>query len=182
MPLAAAEQVLTLDPEATTVTFSLGATGHDIHGTMGLTAGELRFDAETGEASGSLTIDATLAVSGNRKRDKKMHRKVLETETYPEIAFAPSRIEGTVTMTGESDVTLVGVVAIHGDEHEVSLPTHVEMTEAGFTARATLTVPYVEWGMHDPSVMILRVAKVVEIVIEATGTRATNATVETSDR
>lgn len=181
-PVTAAEQVLTLDPARTTVSFFLEATGHDVHGTMGLASGELRFDPEAGKVSGQLIIDATRAESGNAKRDKKMHRKVLETETYPEIVFQAARIEGSVALTGESDVTLIGTVAIHGGEHEVSLPTHVEMTDSGFTAHATLSVPYVAWGMHNPSILILRVAKVVEIDIEAAGLRATVAAAEMGER
>jgi len=172
-PLAAAENVLTFDPSTTTITFFLEATGHDVHGTLALADGQLRFDPQSGEVAGKITIDASRAESGNAKRDKKMHNKVLETATYPEIVFVPSRIEGTVAPSGSSEVTLVGTVAIHGGEHEVELPTTVEFADGNFTAHATLTVPYVAWGMKDPSVFILRVGKEVSIDIEAAGTRST---------
>ena len=47
----------------------------------------------------------------------------------------------------------------------------------GETVRATgkLVVPYVAWGMHDPSVFVLRVAKVVEVSFTAVGALAAAA-------
>jgi hypothetical protein len=37
-------------------------------------------------------------------------------------------------------------------------------------ATTTFVVPYVEWGLHDPSMMVLRVAKTVGVTVQAKGT------------
>ena len=93
-PAVAAEQILRLDPGATQIGFLLESTFHDVHGTLFLDRGEIRFDMESGEAAGEIVLDARRTVSGNTKRDKKMHKKVLVTKTFPEIRFRADRVEG----------------------------------------------------------------------------------------
>ena len=165
----AAERTLTLLPEETEVSFSLAATGKNVHGSFQLSAGEIRFDADTGKASGRIDIDARAAQTGNRKRDKKMHKKVLESEQFALIRFTPESIEGTLAPTGASDITLHGTVTILGQEHPLDLLAHVEVDGTRLKIQGELEVPYVEWGMHDPSILILRVAKIVKVSITAVG-------------
>jgi hypothetical protein len=38
------------------------------------------------------------------------------------------------------------------------------------TARGSLTIPYVEWGLDDPSFLLLRVSKTVDVTLEVAGT------------
>ena len=66
MPLAAAERLLVLDPEATSITFALKATLHKVRGRLHATGGEIRFDLETGAAAGEMRIDARRAETGRR--------------------------------------------------------------------------------------------------------------------
>jgi len=49
-------------------------------------------------------------------RDRKMHKEVLESERYPEIAFRPDKIEGAVASQGKSSVKVHGMFNIHGVE------------------------------------------------------------------
>ena len=102
LPALAAERIVTLDPAASAVTFTLGTTFHEVHGTMVLTAGTIRFDTETGEASGEITVDATRAATGNEDRDQTMHAEVLETARFPTIVFAARRVEGVVADPGQA--------------------------------------------------------------------------------
>ena len=69
-----------------------------------------------------------------------------------------------------SQVTLDGTLTFHGADHKMSLPAKVEVKDGKVTAQTSFTIPYVEWGLHDPSIMILRVAKVVEVHVVAHGT------------
>ena len=103
LPLFAAEQVATLEPDDTAVTFFVEATGHEMSATtrsgrsrskLYLRSGEIRLDPATGLAAGELVIDATRAESGSKKRDKAMHKKVLESEQHPWISFKAERYEG----------------------------------------------------------------------------------------
>lgn len=174
-PALAESRELAIDAEATVITFYLEATGHDVEGRLFLQSGHLSLDPETGSASGELRIDATRAESGNDKRDKKMHKKVLESTEHPLIVFRAEKVEGTFAAEGPSELQIHGTVEIDGGEHPLTLPASVEMDGDHFNAEATFIVPYVEWGMHDPSVFILRVAKEVEVRVSAVGTFETGS-------
>lgn len=169
-PLAAAERTLVLDPDATEVAFSLEATAHDVHGTLYLQHGTVTFDPEAGTASGEIAIDATRAETGNGKRDRTMHSKVLESESYPLFVFSPDAVEGGWTGSGSEQISLLGTMAIHGGEHPLTMPARVTVDGDRVEAESVFEVPYVEWGMHNPSVLFLRVADTVEVEVHAVGT------------
>ena len=97
-PLRASTEplVLKLSPDKTSLTFTVKATGHAIEGLLALDSGEIRFDPDTGTASGQVTIDLRRAGTGNRLRDREMHASVLETERYPVATFRPSRVIGSL--------------------------------------------------------------------------------------
>jgi polyisoprenoid-binding protein YceI len=166
----AEKQTVDLDPEATRVTFSLGATMHTVQGSAQLEEGRLQLDGEAKTLSGRVVIDSRSLETGNKGRDRKMHAEVLESERFPEIVLVPERFEGTLATDGPSRLTIYGALTIHGQTHGVTLPAEVTLAGERLTARLTLAVPFVEWGMKDPSTFVLRVAKTVEVVIETAGT------------
>jgi polyisoprenoid-binding protein YceI len=165
----AAEQTLRLEPSASKVTFELPATGHTVRGQLTLVSGEVRFDATTGQASGQIVIDAKSAKTGNGSRDKKLHGEVLESARFPTFTFTAERLEGTVAAAGESRVTLHGKLTIHGAEHPFALPAKITVTEGRLTAKTQFAIPFVDWGMEDPSVLFLRVEKSVAVTVDAQG-------------
>ncbi len=170
LPAHAAQQQLVLSPDETEITIFLEATGHDVHGTFYLQAGTITFDTETGEADGLITVDATRGETGNKKRDRKMHGTVLESDKFPLIQFRPERVHGTVAAQGESQLDLSGKLSIHGSEHDVTLAAEVHREGDQLRAETDVPVPFVEWGMEDPSIFILSVAKVVQVHLSAVGT------------
>ncbi|MBD3854499.1 MAG: MBL fold metallo-hydrolase, partial [Acidobacteria bacterium] len=80
------------------------------------------------------------------------------------------RLEGDLTLEGMSEVTLHGKMEILGQSHEISIPLRIQINGGRFTAGAEFEIPYVEWGLDDPSTFVLRVAKEVQVMIEAAGT------------
>jgi len=161
---------VTLDPEATKVEFVLGATFHSVHGTATLTRGAIAFDPDSGVASGEIVIDARSLSTGNEGRDKHMHEEVLESAAWPEIVFRPQRVEGAFVADGASDLKITGSMEIHGGRHDVSIVAHVRAGAGRVAGTAQFEVPYVAWGMEDPSVFVLRVKKTVAIELEFGGT------------
>jgi len=49
------------------------------------------------------------------------------------------------------------------------VPMQIHIQDATCTAKTHFIVPYVKWGLKDPSVFILKVAKEVEIDLTLTG-------------
>jgi polyisoprenoid-binding protein YceI len=163
--IPAQDTLFQIDPSRTKVEFTLADVLHTVHGTFLLKRGDMRFDPASGKASGELVVDATSGDSGSGARDRNMHKNILESARYPEIVFRPDRVEGKVTLQGTSHVGLHGRFSIHGAEHEITLPAVVENDDGQYTATITFAVPYVQWGMKNPSTLFLRVSDKVEISI-----------------
>jgi polyisoprenoid-binding protein YceI len=157
---------LIVDPAQARVEFTLGSLLHTVHGHFQLKRGTLSFDPQSGKASGELVVDAASGDSGSPARDKRMHASILESAKYPEIIFRPDRLDGKVAAEGKSQVQLHGLFAIHGVEHEMLLPATVEAAGGQYNVNATFEVPYVKWGMKNPSTLMLRVSDKVEITIQ----------------
>lgn len=180
---ASSGEVLTLDPTATKVTFDLEATGHDVHGTLVLKAGNLTFDRESGTAIGRIVVDATSAATGSSSRDSTMHDDVLESARFPTFSFEAERFEGTLPEVGTGRITLHGSLDIHGVHHPLAVPAEVVFGEGGrLTGSAHFDIPYVAWGMRDPSLFVLRVAKTVRVEIAVVGRIAASATMPAGAR
>jgi len=158
------ETALRVDPAQTTVEFVLPTTLHTVHGSFHLKRGDLRFDA-SGNASGELVVDAASGESGSDGRDKRMHGSILQSVTFPEIVFRPDRVVGKVAPQGKSQVELHGMFGIHGAEHELTVPLQVEASNGQYNATGTFKVPYIKWGLKNPSTLFLRVNDTVEITI-----------------
>ena len=166
LPASGEDRVLTFQPAKTSVTFTLKATGHDIDGALPVAFGEIRFDPDTGAASGQITIDVRRGQTGNSLRDWEMRKNVLETERYPTAVFQPNRVQGTLAPSGTSDLVLAGIVTFHGSEHALNVPVRATLSGDSVTAEAVFDVPYIAWGLRDPSLLFLRVAPVVAVTVK----------------
>jgi polyisoprenoid-binding protein YceI len=165
----AQEATLSFVPAQTTVNFTLGDLLHTVYGTFNLKSGMVHFTPATNAVNGNIVVDATSGASGNSARDRKMHQEILESAHYPEVTFRPDRVEGTVSPQGTSKVQVHGMFGIHGDEHELVVPAEVELAPDHWTLMVHFDVPFVKWGMKDPSTWILRVGKTVVIDLCAWG-------------
>ena len=157
------EIVLQPDPAHTTVDFTLPATLHTVHGSFKFKRGAVRFDPATGKISGEIVIDAASGASGDEGRDRRMHKDILESAKYPDIAFAPDRVDGTVAPRGVSQIQVHGIFRMHGADHEITLPVEVAMDRGHASVKTTFSIPYVKWGMKNPSTFVLRVNDKVSI-------------------
>src|ERR1700722_2106126 len=182
-PAATAQHTtLQLDPTQTSVQYTLGDVLHTVHGTFQLDHGSLQFELSSGKISGEIVVNAKSGDSGSGMRDRKMHKEVLESDRYPEIAFRPDRVEGSVAGQGKSSVKIHGMFNIHGVDREIEVPADVEMTPGHWTAAVHFTVPYAKWGMKNPSTLFLRVEDSVQIDLAAAGNATEQAKAPNSTR
>lgn len=169
-PSQSQESVYTLDPAQTTIEFTLGATLHTVHGTFRLKSGEIQFDPKTGAASGEIIADAASGNTGIDARDAKMHTQVIESVKYPEIIFLPQQVRGSVSQTGNSQVEVEGIFRMHGRDHPFTLKLSAEPPAGGrFAVSGQFVIPYVQWGMKNPSNFFLHVENAVNVEIHAVG-------------
>jgi polyisoprenoid-binding protein YceI len=165
----AQEMTFQLDPEQSRVQFTLGATFHDVHGTFQLKGGTIHFNPARGEASGSLIVDATSGNTGNERRDRRMHHQILEDPKYPEIVFAPQHVSGKLAPQGTSQIELQGLVSLHGEQHPMTFSMPVQVSQNQASAEVHFIVPYVKWGLKNPSTFVLRVSDKVSVHVHAVG-------------
>jgi polyisoprenoid-binding protein YceI len=164
----AQETSVDLDPASTTIDFTLGATMHTVHGTFKLKSGHIVFDPKSGNASGSVIVDATSADTGNTSRDKKMHAEILQSQKFPEIVFTATREKGEIAEQGTSLAEVSGIFRLCGQEHPATLTMKVEPNSGRVNADTNFAVPYIQWGLKNPSTFLLHVSDTVNLQIHAT--------------
>jgi polyisoprenoid-binding protein YceI len=170
IPPSAHEVIIDLDPSKSTVQFALSAVLHTVHGTFKAKGGTIRWDIVTGKTSGQIVVDVKSGYTGVAARDRQMHEAVLESDRFPEAVFSPDRVTGQVSMEGESQVDVHGILRIHGHDHEVTFHGKVNLQDGRVTGSAKFVMPYVNWGMKDPSTFVLRVNDKVDLEMSLAGT------------
>jgi polyisoprenoid-binding protein YceI len=167
--VSSSEVLLTVNPAKSTVHWSVDSSLHLVHGTFTVRSGDLHFDPETGHAGGEIVVAAASGESGNGSRDARMHKEILETSKFPDVVFRPTQVDGHVAAAGASDAKLHGVFSIHGTNHDLVAPVHAELTGTHWMGTAQFEVPYVMWGIKDPSNFLLKVKHVVNVELELSG-------------
>lgn len=160
---------LHLDPARTEIHWTLGGVLHTVHGTFKLKAGLIAFDPQTGAAQGEILVDVTSGESGDHSRDSRMHKEVLESATYPQAIFHPAKVNGALKASATQTISVEGTLTIHGADHPRKLDIKVQVDGRDAVATTQFSVPYVAWGMKDPSSTLLRVGKEVEVEVVAKG-------------
>jgi polyisoprenoid-binding protein YceI len=166
---ATSEIALTIDPAQSKIHWTVDSSLHVVHGTFEVDSGTLRFDHETGRAAGEIVVHAITGQSGNKSRDTRMHKEILETAKYPDVVFRPAQLEGKLAPSGVSEGKLHGTLVIHGAEHDLTAVVHAELAGGRWKGTGQFEVPYVKWGIKDPSNFLLRVSPVVNLELELAG-------------
>lgn len=168
----AQQQTFTINPSASSVAFALTGTGHEVHGAFHVTSGAITFSSAQPTLSGSIVVSAASGDSGDKGRDKNMHNQVLDVEHYADITFQPQSYQGAIAASGDSTIQVTGIFTLHGTPHTITVPMQLHIGGANLTAKGSFIVPYVKWGLKDPSIFILKVAKEVHIDLDLVGTIA----------
>lgn len=165
----AQDQVFEADPARSRVEFTLEDVLHTVHGVFQLKRGVVQFNSATGAASGEIVMDAASGDSGSKARDRKMKRDVLQTDQYPDVTFTVQHVTGTVATNGDSSVQLDGQMTLHGQSHPMTVTVPVHAADGAASADVRFLVPYVSWGLKNPSTLFLRVSDKVQIAVHMSG-------------
>jgi polyisoprenoid-binding protein YceI len=98
-----------------------------------------------------------------------MLNDVLQASQFSDVTFVPQTYTGTLALTGDSTLQVTGIFTLHGTPHNITVPMQLHIDGAKCTAKTTFKVPYVQWGLKDPSIFILKVAKEVDVNLTLIG-------------
>ena len=166
----AQKQVFQVDAGKSQVQFSLPATLHEVHGSFHVANGTVAFALNNGEMDGVIVVDARSGNSGDNSRDRKMTQDQLKADQYATVTFAPKSYVGAIAPQGDSDITVQGAFTLLGTARDLTIPMHIHVDHGLCTVKGTFAVPFVKWGVKDPSTFMLKVGKEVKVDLDLTGT------------
>jgi polyisoprenoid-binding protein YceI len=170
-PAALAQsRTFAVNPDASEVTMTLKTTHELVNGTFHLQSGSIEFDRSSRNMSGAIVVLAGSGKTGNGIRDKKMDKDILEVEKYAMISFEPKTYTSALAPSGDSTIQVTGVFTLLGTPHEVSIPIQVHLDGGSASAKAHFVVPYVQWGLKNPSFLIWKADNDVAIDLNLVGT------------
>ena len=173
LPGNGSHAVLTLDPSATQIHYTVQGWPHVTHGTFRLDRGVIEIDPATGNAAGKIVVSAASGDSGSAMRDREMKDSILDVRRFPSIVFSPQSAQGHRTPQGAFPAIVNGKLTLHGQSHPFTMNVSVRPdADNSFTLTTRFTIPYVAWGLKNPSILIFRCADTVYVDVSARG-RAT---------
>ena len=165
----AQHQTFALSPDASEVKMTLNTTHEVVHGTFHIQPGSIEFDRSVPKISGSVVVLAGSGKTGNDSRDKKMNKDILKVDQYATVSFAPKSYTGTIAPSGDSTIRVSGVFTLLGNPHDLTIPIQIHIDGQKATARAQFIVPYVQWGLKNPSFFIWKAENDVAIDLNLAG-------------
>ena len=162
-PAFGQHQIFVVNPDASEVKITLKTTHELVNGTFHIQSGSVAFDRSTPKMSGSVVVLAGSGKTGNGSRDKKMYKEILRVEQYATVSFEPKSYAGVIAPSGDSTIQVTGLFTLLGTPHDLTIPVLVHLDSTTATAKAHFSVPYIQWGLKDPSFLFWKADKDVAI-------------------
>jgi polyisoprenoid-binding protein YceI len=172
-PAALAQhQTFAVNPDASEIKMTLNTTHEVVNGTFHIQSGSIEFDRSNPKMSGSVAVLAGSGKTGNDSRDKKMYKDILKVDQYATVSFAPMTYTGTIAPRGDSTIQASGVFTLLGTAHDLTIPIQIHIDGSKAIAKGQFVVPYVQWGLKNPSFMFWKAENDVAIDLVLVGTIA----------
>jgi polyisoprenoid-binding protein YceI len=169
-PAALAQhQTFVVSPDASEVKMTLNTTHETVIGTFHVQFGSIEFDRSNSKMAGSVIVLAGSGKTGNDSRDKKMYRDILQIDQHATVSFEPKTYTGGIAASGDSTIQVTGIFTLLGTPHEIKIPMLVHLDGTSATAKARFVVPYVQWGLKNPSFLIWKADDDVAIDLNLVG-------------
>ena len=169
-PAALAQhQTFAVNPDASEVKMKLNTTHEVVNGTFHIQSGSINFDRSASHISGIVIVAAGSGKTGNDSRDRKMNKDILKVDQFATVSFAPKAYSGTVAASGDSTIQVIGVFTLLGTAHDLTIPMQIHIDGSKATAKAQFVVPYVQWGLKNPSFLIWKAENDVAIDLNLVG-------------
>ena len=169
-PAALAQHLdFAVNPDASEVKMKLNTTHEIVNGTFHVQSGSVEFDRGATKISGTVVVAAGSGKTGNDSRDKKMNKDILKVDQYTTVSFAPKAYKGTILASGDSTIQVSGVFMLLGTPHDLTIPMQIHIDGSKAIAKAQFVVPYVQWGLKNPSFLIWKAENDVAIDLTLVG-------------
>jgi polyisoprenoid-binding protein YceI len=165
----AQHQTFAVNPDASEINMTLNTTHEVVNGTFHIQSGSIGFDRSASKISGSVVVLAGSGKTGNDSRDKKMNKDILKVGQYTSVSFAPKTYSGTIAPSGDSTIQVSGVFTLLGSPHDITIPLQIHLDGSNASARAHFVVPYVQWGLKNPSFLFWKADNDVAIDLSLVG-------------
>jgi hypothetical protein len=165
-------QTFAVNPDASEIKMTLNTTREVVNGTFHIQSGSIEFDRSNPKMSGLVAVLTGSGKTGNDSRDKKMYKDILKVDQYTTVSFAPKTYTGTIPPSGDSTIQVSGVFTLLGNPHNLTISMQIHMDGSKATARAQFVVPYVQWGLKNPSFLFWKAENDVAIDLVLVGTIA----------
>jgi YceI-like domain len=167
--ILAQHQAFAVNPDASEVKMKLNTTHEVVDGTFHIQSGSINFDRTASHISGIVIVAAGSGKTGNDSRDKKMNKDILKVDQFATVSFAPKAYNGTIAASGDSAIQVSGVFTLLGTAHDLTIPMQIHIDGSKATAKAQFVVPYVQWGLKNPSFLIWKADNDVAIDLNLVG-------------
>lgn len=165
----AQHQTFTVSPDLSEAKMTLKTNHEIVNGMFHVQSGSIDFDRNAPQMGGTVIVAAESGKTGNDSRDKKMDKDILKVQQYTTVSFAPKTYTGTIAPSGDSTIQVTGVFTLLGTPHDLTIPLQIHIEGENCTAKAHLIIPYVQWGLKDPSFMVWKAEKQVDIDLNLAG-------------
>ena len=166
---ASAQTQFDVNPAQSTVHFGLADTLHAFGGVFKITSADFTFSRKTDKMGGEIIVAAASGNSGTAARDRKMKKEELKAKQYPNITFQPSSFTGQIPASGTGQIKVSGTFTLLGKPHPLTVPMDVTVSGSNCTATGTFEVPYIQWGLKNPSMLFIHMQKQVKIDLKLVG-------------
>ena len=165
----AQHQTFAVNPDTSEVRITLNTTHEVVHGTFHIQSGSIEFGHNNSKMSGLVVVLAGSGKTGNDSRDKKMNKDILKVDQFTTVSFAPKTYSGAIAASGDSTIQVSGVFTLLGIAHDLTIPMQIHVDGSKVIAKAHFVVPYVQWGLKNPSFLFWKAEDDVAIDLNLVG-------------
>ena len=98
-----------------------------------------------------------------------MNKDILKVDQFATVSFAPKTCNGTIAASGDSTIQVSGVFTLLGTAHDLTIPIQIHIDGSKVIAKGQFVVPYVQWGLKNPSFLIWKAENNVGIDLDLAG-------------
>jgi polyisoprenoid-binding protein YceI len=165
----AQHQTFAVNPDVSEVKMKLNTTHEVVNGIFRVQSGSIDFDRTASHISGIVIVAAGSGKTGNDSRDKKMNKDILKVDQFATVSFAPKTYNGIIAASGDSTIQVSGLFTLLATTHDLTIPMQIHVDGTKATAKAQFVVPYVQWGLKNPSFLIWKAENDVAIDLNLVG-------------